>query len=1096
MLLKSVKNHVLLVPLLASVSFLPLMLDGNHAWGQDAQTDDATTIEEVTVTGSRIPRAGFDTMQPASVIDGEYLDARGFTNIADALNEGPQFSVSDATAVNRQGRETSGQNFANFFGLGTQRTLTLVNGRRFVSGNAPIPGGTPGRQVDLNNIPTGLVERIETIAIGGAPIYGSDAIAGTVNIILKDDFEGIEGDVQYGSISDQGGDAENVRTRLLMGGNFGNDRGNAVLSFEFNNIKGLIQKDRPDTALMQAFLSIPGAPNPLTLKNGLRFIVNAAGGMPLLANFFPKFAGVGIAVDGTRSDVTGEDMLRFAPDGSLTTFDMAGLVNTPFQSFGFGDGLALEERESLFVPSERFMLTGLAHYDITDWVTGRMELWHTDTRVREQRNQIPGFARGLFTDGEGGAFLQSLDNPFLRPEVREIIFNALTDPATGLAIKPGFENPFTPPSTDRDGDGIADSFYFNTRLEDLSGDGETERNANLSRFVFGLEGEIDFAGRTLAWDFSYNYGRSSSVSRGVVIFDALLQNGIDAVALEDAADIAAFQNFFSLRAAERVEEVTARAIRPGTDDLIGPDDVQIGDIVCAATLDPPPQPGSQLGIRDRDPTLDQCIPVNLFGDGNIHPEARNRIVLPSFNRTVNKQEVYMFNVTGQAFDLPGGPVGFAIGFEHREEFGGFDPDGLETTSFGRGVPATPASGGFNTDEFYGETLVPIISEDMEVPFVMNLQLEGAVRLVDNNLAGSNTTYTTGGRWTINSDITIRGNFTHSIRAPAILELFLPTTQIIDFANDPCDADFVQGGPIPGARVANCASDGIPVDFQSTIQNGSRAQTLSGDPDLQNEVADSWTVGAVYTPGYVPGLQLAVDWVKIDMTNAIENLDGTATMQACYDVDPGFFAQNPQCAKIFRSPAGTPGGEAFQVTNILTGFTNAGFSRYSGLQAILEYRTDVETLIPALSNGGTLTVTANYNLINKQELSITGFDLNDQKGELGRSKHRFNLNTQWDFRDFGMLITWRYIGKAVFDNNDAPGQRDVPGVGAWNLVNLSFNYQITDWAAARFIVNNVFDNNAPRGAALDSGDALSNGGQTTYIEGILGRRYTFGLSMRF
>jgi outer membrane receptor protein involved in Fe transport len=162
-----------------------------------APASDAVGNELITVTGSRIRRAGFDTLEPALVVSQEYLDKRGLTNVADALNELPGFGVG-VTPEGGQSGFGVGQNFVNRFGLGSQRTLTVVNGRRFVSSNAATifgPAGNsngPGLQVDLNVIPQIMVERIENLTIGGAPTYGSDAIAGTVNIILKRKFEGLE----------------------------------------------------------------------------------------------------------------------------------------------------------------------------------------------------------------------------------------------------------------------------------------------------------------------------------------------------------------------------------------------------------------------------------------------------------------------------------------------------------------------------------------------------------------------------------------------------------------------------------------------------------------------------------------------------------------------------------------------------------------------------------------------------------------------------------------------------------------------------------------------------------------------------------------
>ena len=171
--------------------------------GQNAAAAAGAPAEgSIVVTGSRIPKPNFDTVQPSVVLNSAAIEQRGLTNAADALNELPQFGVPGSSPVGaaQGGAFGSGQSFVNFLGLGSQRTLVLINGRRFISSNtASIFGPTsPGEQVDLGQINTKLIDRIETVIIGGAPIYGSDAIAGTINVILKHDYQGIDLDGQYG----------------------------------------------------------------------------------------------------------------------------------------------------------------------------------------------------------------------------------------------------------------------------------------------------------------------------------------------------------------------------------------------------------------------------------------------------------------------------------------------------------------------------------------------------------------------------------------------------------------------------------------------------------------------------------------------------------------------------------------------------------------------------------------------------------------------------------------------------------------------------------------------------------------------------------
>lgn len=159
---------------IASLASLP----GIATAQESGDTASPEALEEIVVTGSRIRRTGFETLQPAFVLDSEQLELRSGIDLATALNEQAGFVVPLVSPVGGQNSDTIGQNYVDYLGLGQQRTLVLVNGQRFPAGVSPTSIG--GLSVDLNMIPENLVERVETIAIGGAPIYGSDAIAGTV----------------------------------------------------------------------------------------------------------------------------------------------------------------------------------------------------------------------------------------------------------------------------------------------------------------------------------------------------------------------------------------------------------------------------------------------------------------------------------------------------------------------------------------------------------------------------------------------------------------------------------------------------------------------------------------------------------------------------------------------------------------------------------------------------------------------------------------------------------------------------------------------------------------------------------------------------
>jgi iron complex outermembrane receptor protein len=207
---------------------------------QETTTEEAETeaVEKIQVTGSRIRRLEVSENTPVFTFDSDELKVRGFTNVADLLGQSPLFG-GNQTPLGGQNGFTAGQNSVNLFDLGTQRTLTLVNGRRLVSGTS---AGIGGSQVDLNTIPAALVERIEIVPLTGAAQYGADAIAGTVNIILKDDYEGFEITAQYGDNENKNAGSFQVST--LAGGNFADGRGNIVFGVEYTDDKGLLACDQ------------------------------------------------------------------------------------------------------------------------------------------------------------------------------------------------------------------------------------------------------------------------------------------------------------------------------------------------------------------------------------------------------------------------------------------------------------------------------------------------------------------------------------------------------------------------------------------------------------------------------------------------------------------------------------------------------------------------------------------------------------------------------------------------------------------------------------------------------------------------------------
>jgi len=209
------------------------------AFAQDTTTDQGTTVQEIVVTGSRIARPNLDSPTPVSVVDQRIIEATGEVNTGEIIRQLPSAGVSALTPTNSNFFTTdNGVTTVNLRNLGEDRTLVLVNGRRYVAG---LPGT---QEVDFNSIPTELVERIDVVTGGASAIYGSDALAGVINIITQKNFEGFELSGQGGQT--ERGDMENYRIGIKTGSNFADGRGNVVAILSYNTQGAVFARDRCD----------------------------------------------------------------------------------------------------------------------------------------------------------------------------------------------------------------------------------------------------------------------------------------------------------------------------------------------------------------------------------------------------------------------------------------------------------------------------------------------------------------------------------------------------------------------------------------------------------------------------------------------------------------------------------------------------------------------------------------------------------------------------------------------------------------------------------------------------------------------------------
>jgi len=980
--------------LLAATPFLFTM----PAQAQDA--DSAEPIDEIVITGSRIPRAGFDTLMPAIVIDSQFLEDRGFTDIGTALNEMPSFGLPGNSTQGDQNSYSVGQTFVNLYGLGSQRTLTLVNGRRFVSGNSPslFTGAASGAQVDLNMIPTVMVDRIETISIGGAPIYGADAIAGTVNVIMKQDFEGFDIRSSYGISQED--EMEETVFSVAWGANTADGRGNVTLAVEHSDREGMIEADMPHLREGWQFREL-GDPNfDLSLVAPAKANIVSNNGVLTPGPLLVPSVGLGQWGDGSY--------IQFNPEGGVQPYDVGTNTANTVWSVG-GEGLFLPDVTALFTPLKRTLGTAFAHYELAPGVEVFGELWAAQSEAVELVNQ-PAYQSGLFGQ-ESFSLNFSVDHPLLSQQARDTLIGLGTD-----------------------------NFWLQRASIDLQPDGNaTTGKTNLLRGVLGLRGDFVAADRDFTWEVSYNRGRTDTV------------NG--------SSDISSQRFFYAL------------------DAVNTPDGVQ-----CRVVADPssrPTDPSGGFGTSLPPNVYDDCVPLDIFGFGRPSQEALDYISIFDTATTIIDQEVWEANFgTTELFNLPAGGVGVAVGVLSRTESGDFGTSGFTQQGLGRSVPVSPVAGKFQSDEIYGEFYAPIFSEDMDIPLVSYLNVEGAYRYIDNDFAGTDDVWTVGLKYAPIPDIEIRGNVTESVRAPAITELFLPVSGTNSFAADPCDATLVGDGPNPATRQANCESGGgglPPIDtgtFVSSVRNASVQGLTGGNVNLSNERAEAWTAGVILRPRFVEGLQLSIDYVDFDIQDAITTFTLSQVMNACYDAAD---FPNEFCSSFNRLPSGQlPAVNAFQTGNV-----NAGQRTFKAYVSELLYSFD--------ALGGSWNIQGSLQHITESTQTLLGATT-DFKGEItnGASEWQANVRVGYARDKWSAFLQPRFIGKGIWDNDAAPGRFSVNGEDDVWLFNTGFRYDFTDQIGMQLNINNLFDE-------LPSPAAIATGNDFVYDN--VGRFYRMSLQVR-
>ena len=466
---------------------------------QPAQPEEGDVI---VVTGSRIAREATDASTPLAVISADEIKLSGSMTMDEVLNEQPQFvsaTNGGSTANTVPAGSAAGAAYVNLRGFGPTRSLTLVNGRRFA-----IFG--PEQVTDLNTIPTALIERTEVVTGGSSAVYGSDAITGVINFIIKDDYEGIGGNAQYAS--DSATNTPTFSVDFTAGHNFAEGRGNAVVSLNYYKREGFTRAERGDWAelpygegcVTQASWSetLIGTPNGASAANcpasggKMGFVFSGSGDIPN-----GRFTLTNAQIAGATTQLQAAGLAGLGANGF--TFNDAGdkgsqrLVNRPADDFN------LTQFNYLQVPQERKMVNAFAHYEFAPAATGYVELHYSNNKVDQQLTQ----------SNINGQFLLDTDNPYLSPSMQALLVQ-LDNLETGTTSLP--QGPVTQTTSRNDGYAIVTA---GRRLVELPFRHNVDDH-DVMRGAIGVKGDLGDVSekffRKLNYDVYYSYAKSEDES--------------------------------------------------------------------------------------------------------------------------------------------------------------------------------------------------------------------------------------------------------------------------------------------------------------------------------------------------------------------------------------------------------------------------------------------------------------------------------------------------------------------------------------------------------------------------------------------------------
>lgn len=994
-----------------------------------SQEQADVNVEEVVVTGTRLRLQDYAQPNPVSTVTADAIERSGITNVTDLMQDYPAL-VGSTNSGDLANAANRGSVGLNLLNL---RNLGEERTLVLVDGRRHVAGDPGTAAVDTNSIPVALIERVEVLTGGASAVYGADGVSGVVNFITKRNFEGLDVRAQYGW--SDGGGGENTFLSVVGGRNLMDDRLNLTGALEYSKTDPVDPRDRD--------YSTPGRRETLVDNPG-RFAQSdpnfQAGDWGTTDKVFARNVRyIDSAIGGgvySNLDSTSRSGINFYGDGTPW---QDGIYAGGFNMIG-GSGTQLDMFQTELLPGiERWTAYGSAQFKLNDHhrLFGDVKYVNAKTSFISQ----PTFDYGIFV---------SPDNPYIPAS---ILANALSP--GGLATAEG-----------ADAFGLPEPGILVARDSFDLGNVRRDIERETIRAVIGIEGDLS---SSITYNVSYVYGQTK----------------------EDNKE---YNNRNNERWFAAIDAVR---------------DPQTGNIVCRSNLDPSAIPYGDLFGRMTDPDSwgttftpgpnSGCVPVDIFGENKVSDAARAWINGVAKSRAKIEQQVFSAYMSGDSSDLfalPAGPVSFVLGAEYREEKSTDTPSdeelfgaqlGYDITWLGQG---SVTKGKFDVAEIYGELGVPLLRD---LPFARAVDLTLAYRYSDYSTSGSTDTWNIGGQWRFNDSFMIRASRARAVRAPNIAELFLPQTQTFKTIDDPCETTNVQSGT--SFRVANCTAalgfNPVTQEFIDTTSSSTEG-LIGGNPDLQPEKGDTETFGFVFTPSFLPGLSLSLDYYKIRLKDAINFFEANTIIESCYDLEQ----PNEFCGLFTRNPT-TNFVDSFQEFAInVSQYETSGFDmsvRYTLNPADLGVERDIGTFQFSL-------------LANKLEslefIEVQGAPATSEVGFAGAPKWQANFDVVWQWN--GLTVNygfnWFDETKRFTDERRASNPNYVPD-GYWNYSarathDIQVQYDVVDHYSVYGGINNFTNQEPDRGTtgiATTGAAAFTQGGSPV---GPLGRFFYLGVKARY